>query len=303
MLARLVAGLSVAATPVALRAVEPAPPGDVERGSAPATSAEPPAGPARGVGFFFASDFTSAYFFRGILQERDGFIWQPYGGVTLTVATDLAGGIIDEVAVSLASFNSIQSADTGAVHSPRSWYESDVIAGVTVGVLDCASTNLSYVAYVFPNGAYPTGQELDWTTQLDDSAWLGAFALHPAMLWAFELDNTAFGEQKGVYLQLETKPGVTLFESADYPLTLALPLSVGLSVSDYYDVPGGANDTFGYFDAGLVASLPLSFVPAAYGAWSVNASVDVLALSDTLADVNRGDSAFVVGKGGIAFAY
>jgi len=27
------------------------------------------------------SDFTTAYFFRGILQERDGFIWQPYGEI------------------------------------------------------------------------------------------------------------------------------------------------------------------------------------------------------------------------------
>src|SRR4029078_8154549 len=33
------------------------------------------------------SDFTTAYFFRGILQERDGFIWQPYGELDFNLYT------------------------------------------------------------------------------------------------------------------------------------------------------------------------------------------------------------------------
>jgi hypothetical protein len=33
------------------------------------------------------SDFTTAYFFRGILQERDGFIWQPYGELGFNLFT------------------------------------------------------------------------------------------------------------------------------------------------------------------------------------------------------------------------
>ena len=87
-------------------------------------------------------------------------------------------------------------------------------------------------------------------------------------------------------------------------LTLALPLTVGLSVSDYYEEgPGGDNDTFGYFDGGIVASVPLAFVPADYGSWSASASFDVLALSGTLARANRGDGTFFVGKGGLAMTY
>lgn len=288
----------------AAAAEETMPAGSVESGSAPATAIQPDEGPNGGkVALSVGSDFTNAYFFRGILQERDGFIWQPYGGVTITLAEDVGAGVIDNIDLSFGSWNSVHTRQTGAVSGPANWFESDVIVGFNVGLWDFVSTNVSYIAYTFPNGAYPTAQEIDWTISFDDSGLLGAFALNPSMLWAFEVDNTAFGDQEGIYLQLGVKPGVTLFEEADYPLTLALPLTLGLSVSDYYEEPGGDDDTFGYFDAGFVASVPLSFIDSAYGSWSVTAGVDVLVLSDTLERVNRNDEAFVVGKAGISFVY
>lgn len=211
--------------------------------------------------------------------------------------------MINNIDLAFGSWNSVHTRQTGAVSGPGNWFESDVIVGFNVGLWDFVSTNVSYIAYTFPNGAFPTAQEIDWTISFDDSGLLGAFALNPSMLWAFEVDNTAFGDHEGIYLQLGVKPGVTLFEEADYPLTLALPLTLGLSVSDYYEEPGGDNDTFGYFDAGLVASVPLSFIDSAYGEWSVSAGVDVLVLSDTLKRVNKDDEAFVVGKAGISFSY
>lgn len=294
------------ATPFAARAEEPAPPGTVEAGSDAATTAEPPATNNGKVAFSVGSDFTTAYFFRGILQERDGFIWQPYGGITFKLAEDIGYGVIDNIDFSLGTWNSIQSNQTGATSAPANWYESDVLVGFTMGLWGFVSTNITYAAYTFPNGAYSVVQELDWTTTFNDSELLGPFALNPSMLWAFEVDSTAFGDtnQEGIYLGLGVKPGVVLFEEAEYPLTLALPLTVGLSVSNYYDEgPGGDNDTFGYFDGGIVASVPLSFISSDYGSWSASASFDVLALSGTLARANRGDGTFFVGKGGIAFSY
>ena len=256
----LVLTLCLAATPFAAWGEEAAPAGEVESGSTPATTAEPPATNNGKVALSVGSDFTTAYFFRGILQERDGFIWQPYGGVTFKLAEDIGYGVINNIDFSLGTWNSVQTNQTGATGGPANWYESDVIAGFTVGLWDFVTTNISYVAFTFPNGAYPTAQELDWTIGFNDSELLGAFALNPSMLWVFEVDGTAFGDKEGIYLGLGVKPGVTLFEEAEYPLTLALPLTVGLSISDYYEVPGGEDDTFGYFDAGLVASVPLSFI-------------------------------------------
>lgn len=299
----LVLTLCLALVPLTAAAEQPAPAGDVEPGSTPATTSEP-SGPNTGkVALAAGSDFTTAYFFRGILQERDGFIWQPYGGVTITLAEDIGAGVINNIDLTFGTWNSVHTKKTGATSSPSNWFESDVIAGFNVGLWDFVSTNISYVAFTFPNGAYATAQELDWTIAFDDSSLLGPFALNPSMLWVFEVDGTAFGDHEGIYLGLGAKPEVTLFEDADYPLTLALPLTLGLSVSDYYEEPGGDNDTFGYFDAGLVASVPLSFIDSAYGSWSVSASFDVMALSGTLARANRGDGTFFIGKAGIAWEY
>jgi hypothetical protein len=276
----------------------------VEAGSDPAATAEPPPSNSGKISLSVGSDFTNAYFFRGILQERDGFIWQPYGGVTFKLAEDVGYGVIDNIDFSLGSWNSVQSEQTFASGSgPANWFESDVIVGFTMGLWGFVSTNISYIAYTFPNGAFSTAQELDWTIAFNDSELLGPFALNPSMLWAFEVDSTAFGDQEGIYLGLGVKPAVTLFEEAEFPVTLALPLTVGLSVSDYYEVPGESDDTFGYFDAGLVASVPLSFISSDYGSWSVSAAVDYLALSGTLADANEGNGGYWVGKGGIAFSY
>jgi hypothetical protein len=291
--------------PALALAEEPAPPGTVEPGSTPQeTTAEPPKTNSGRVALSLGMDFTTAYFFRGIMQERDGFIWQPYAGVGFTLWEGGDEDLIDNLIFNIGSWNSIQSKQTLAVSGPANWYESDVITGFTLGLADVLSANVSYIAYTYPNGAFPTVQELDAGLSLNDSEWLGAFALYPSMTWAFEVDNTAFGPNEGIYLQLGAKPSVVLFEEAEYPLTLALPLTLGLSVSDYYEEgDGGDDDTFGYFDAGIVASVPLSFISSDYGSWSASASFDVMALSGTLARVNRGDGTFFIGKGGVAMTY
>jgi hypothetical protein len=283
----------------------PAQPGEVEPGSTPQAADEPPAANKGRLSFGFGMDFTTAYFFRGIQQERDGFIWQPYGGISVTLYEGAEGDFINSASFDLGSWNSVQSEQTLASGSgPGNWYESDITTGFSLGLVKLLSANVTYIAYTYPNGSFATVQELDAGLSLDDSEWLGPFALQPSMVWAFEVDNTAFGGNEGIYLQLGAKPSVVLFEEAEYPLTLALPLTVGLSVSDYYEEgPGGDNDTFGYFDGGLVASVPLAFVPSEYGSWSASASVDVLALSGTLARANRGDGTFFVGKGGLAMEY
>lgn len=282
----------------------PAPAGSVETGSLPQETEEP-AAPNKGrVAFSLGMDFTTAYFFRGILQERDGFIWQPYGGVGITLYEGAEGDFVNSLIFNVGSWNSVQSKQTLAVSGPANWYESDVITGFTLGMAEDFTANVSYIAYTYPNGAFPTVQELDASLAFNDSEYLGAFALQPSMTWAFEVDNTAFGPNEGIYLQLGAKPSVVLFEEAEYPLTLALPLTVGLSVSNYYEEgPGGDDDTFGYFDAGIVASVPLAFISSDYGSWSASASFDVLALSGTLARANRGDGTFFIGKGGLAMAY
>src|SRR5262245_15117818 len=70
------------------------------------------AGPNTGnVSFSLGMDFTTAYFFRGILQERDGFIWQPYGEINMPVYVD-EGAALSKVTPFVGNWNSVQSEKT-----------------------------------------------------------------------------------------------------------------------------------------------------------------------------------------------
>src|SRR5512145_1806963 len=67
--------------------------------------------------FSGGNDFTTAYFFRGILQERDGFITQPYGevGVKLHEAEE---GPVRGFTLFAGLWNSIHGKQTGNVSGP-----------------------------------------------------------------------------------------------------------------------------------------------------------------------------------------
>lgn len=247
-------------------------------------------------------DFTTAYFFRGILQERNGFIMQPYA--TLGFSLYEGDGLIRSWGASVNTWNSFQTDKTLASGSgPGNWYESDINVATSVGLAGGLTMGGTYTAYTYPNGAYPTVQELSLGLGFNDTEWLGAFALQPSLLFAFEVDNTALGANEGVYMQIGAKPSYTLFSDAKYPLTLGLPLNVGLSLSDYYEGPDGKDETFGFFQFGLVGSIPLAFIPPTYGSWAAAAEIDVYVLGDNLSAYNFDDDVYPVGRLGLSMAF
>jgi hypothetical protein len=232
-----------------------------------------PAGAAPNTGklsFTFGNDFTTAYFFRGILQERDGFITQPYGeiGIKLYESED---GPVKGFSLFAGSWNSIHGEQTLNVSGPDNWYESDAYGGAKLNMFGNTEAKLSYIAYTYPNGAFPTVQEIDASVGLNDSEWLGAFALNPSVLVAAEIDKTALGTNRGWYMQLGVRPGGTLIEHDTYPLSIAFPVNLGLSLSKYFDLSSTDDDTFGFLQAGAVLSVPLAFIPEDYGSWSASA--------------------------------
>src|SRR3954471_17059762 len=162
-------------------------------------------------------DFTSAYFFRGLLQEAGGAIGQPYG--------DIAFSLKHGITVDVGTWNSVHStANVG------NWYESDYFGSVTftAGKL---KPGLLYTSYTSPADRFSTVQELAGALGIDDSK--SAFPLAPKIVLAFELgDGEADGGQnKGTYLELGVKPGIKLAPKA----TLYVPVKTGLSVNHYYE--------------------------------------------------------------------
>ncbi|MEO8602794.1 MAG: hypothetical protein ABI629_09475 [bacterium] len=306
---RLLAAGVFALTAARLQAAEePAPPEEPAREDilgTPETNEEAP-GPNQGrVSFSFNSDFTTAYVFRGIVLERDGFIWQPSADIALKVYE--GDGFLKTASLNFGIWNSVQSEHTDARGTgPSNLYETDYYPGFTLGWSPGIETSLTYTIYTSPNGAFSTVQQLDLGLAYDDSELLGPFAFSPTATFSFELENTSFGNKKGDYFELTGEPGIDLSLPFDpdgnYPITASLPLALGLSMNDYYE-DGTHNQTFGFFSFGVGLSMPLSFIPKDLGAWSVGTAINVYCLSQTLKQVAENDNPFPVGTASISMEY
>lgn len=248
-------------------------------------------------------DFTTAYFFRGILQEKDGFIAQPYADMTFNLYEGSNG--LNSIGATVGIWNSVQSESPGMPTDPKGWYEADIYGGVTFGLFDKWEAGATYTIYTSPNGAFNSTQEIAFSLAYDDSDLLGAFSLSPNILFAIEFQGAgATGPDLGTYFALNVEPGLTVIESEKYPVTLSVPLTLGLGLGDYYQNPTtGESSTFGYFDAGVKLSMPLGFIPADFGTWEVYIKGDFLFLGGATEAINGGDDFEAIGTIGIALAY
>jgi hypothetical protein len=276
-------------------------------GSASRVAAADEPGPNTGrISLNLGAEIPSRYYFRGILQEREDFILQPYGDITFKLYE--GKGPLSTLSLTLGVWNSLHWGPTGLdgvnTVDPKVWYEADFFATLSAVLFEDFTAGLTYTAYMSPNDAFKTAQEVSVNLSYNDARWLGAFALNPTVLLAFETSGQAdAGAHRGGLIQIGVAPGFTLFKDAAYPLSFSFPVAVGLSLYDYYEFGTGENDTFGVFSAGAKASLPLKFIPAAFGNWQVRASVLWYHFGDNTTQVNRGSRDSVVGLFGLAVSY
>ena len=253
-------------------------------------------------------DFTTAYFFRGILQERDGFIIQPYGEVGVALfkgKNDDSKGDWSGLSLFGGTWASLHSQETNhQASSLDAFYENDWYGGLQAQFMDNkVTTRAFYIAYTSPSDAFKTVQEVDLSAALDDSEWLGAFALKPSILFATETQNTAMGTESGEYLELGVAPSYPIVDSETMPMTLTFPVKLGLSLDDYYELSENNEDTFGYASTGVKLSFPLTFIPEDYGAWSASGGVNVYYFGNNTRTLNHEDEVWAVGTWGVSMAY
>jgi hypothetical protein len=264
--------------------------------AAPTTAAsqpapDPPA--AKPVTLTLGSDFPTAYFFRGIFQEDKGFIMQPFVDVGIAAAPGLT--------INAGLWNSVHSGPSGADNDDgrSAWYETDFYASATFQA-GKVKPGVLYTSYTSPNDAFNTVQELALVLAVDDSA--SKIALNPKAILAFELDGQADGgSSKGTYLELGVRPVFPLAAHDKYPLTLAVPAKMGLSLNDYYEGVDGS-DTFGYFDLGGILSVPLAFMNGKT-TWEIHGGVDILWFGGNMKALNGGDGVKAVGVIGFSMIY
>lgn len=284
-------------------------------------SAASAAGPNQGrVSLSVGFDITNFYLFRGIPQENAEFIIQPYTDIGFDLHK--GDGLINSLDLNVGTWNSFHSNQTGASEigtEPDSWYESDLYAGITMGILEDWETGVVYNVLTSPNDAFATIHEIQLSLGYDDSGLLGDWALSPTATMIFEVQNQADnGDDEGIYLELGFGPSFTFNEGAAYPVTLSIPVKLGFSVDDYYENGIGDDDTFGYLDLGLGLGVPLAFIPDDLGDWEATASVHLVFLGDSASDIGEvtidgtptggfgvtdGDDVFVVGLFGVSMSY
>jgi len=241
-------------------------------------------------------DFTNAYFYHGILQQDQGVIIQPAAKLTMNLVKN-DDFKLDALLGTWNSFGKNGGTNTGDLI--KDWYESDLIAGFVL-TKDKLSLTTTYTFLTSPSDAYQTVQELDFTLAFDDSDLLSKFALHPYALLGIETGSDASDgadSNPGTYLELGIAPGFS-FDLGKTPVSVSFALSVGLSLHDYYQNAAGDDDTFGYFQVGAKASVPLPFGDR-FGQWTLNAGIAGLFLGDHTRAFNHGDDAEFIATVGL----
>ena len=251
-------------------------------------------------------DVTNQYFFRGILQEKEGVIAQPWVDFVFPIreGKDMA------LSFNIGIWNSLHGGPTGSGGAGMTMhYELDAYAGIGVDFAGNLSGSVTYVVLSSPNSAFATVQELDVSISFDDSGLFGGgssrfLGFQPSVLVVFELDGQSDGGgDEGIYLELGIEPSLVLIEDESQPISASFPVAAGLSLSNYFEGAMGSEEFFGFAQGGVSLSTPLSFIPARMGSWSLSGGVSILFLGDNLETINGGDNSEVIVSFGLGIGF
>jgi hypothetical protein len=238
-------------------------------------------------------DVRNAYMFRGVRQDNTGTIAWPSADVGLGVHAAEHG--LTSARVHVGTFNSLHSGWAGAGGpSGKSWYESDVYTTLSLGFANAVALDTTFTGYRSPNDMFTTVKELSFKATVDRPI-AGGASLAPYALVAFELDTEPGigqldgGFKAGKYLELGTTPGHSLRR-----VGIAVPVKVGLSIGNYYEL-AGEDHPFGFVSVAGIATMPI-------GRWiNVHGGAQFEHLGTTTKAFNGGDASEVTASIGVAF--
>ena len=246
-------------------------------------------------------DLRNAYMFRGILQDDTGIIAWPYADLALGLHSGDGG--LKSVSVHVGTTNSLNSGVAGSDgRSGKPWYESDVCASLGLRFGGGVSVAATYTAYTSPNSMFTTVKEVGLRLAVDDGSGQRAAVVNPYALVAFELDTQPGigqldgGLHAGKYLELGIAPTYGAKR-----LNIGVPVKLGLSVGDYYEL-AGKDRKFGYASFAGIVTVPLGGIASSNG-WNVHGGVEYQVLGDMPKAINDGDSSKVIGSVGVGFSY
>jgi hypothetical protein len=244
-------------------------------------------------------DFPSVYFFRGIRQELEPKLTMfPIGDVGISLYSGDGG--IKSAGLNFGVWNSLNTGSSGLDADPekRIHYEQDFYVSLSLGFGAGMTVTPMFTTYTSPNGSFGTVNEISLK-------FAHASKYAPYGLVAFELSGQADGgSEEGVYAELGVGPS---WQLAGGPATLAVPVKLGFSLSDYYELEG-EDEPFGYVDVGVLFTVPFTSVPGRFGSWNVHGGFNFLGFGDGTKAFNvksDGDTSAgqVIASIGIGFSY
>lgn len=236
-------------------------------------------------------DLVSSFFNYGVLQENKGAIAQTYVDVSRTVFQ--GDGFVTNVTLGLELWTSLHSAETGATKDSKvpQWYEFDYFLPLSVTLAKRSIITLTYFEFYSPNGAFSPVRAGQVNLAFDDEPIFHSVAMHPHITVLYNFRGViSIDRSDAWYYELGISPGLVVNKKGSYPLTLKLPLTLGLGDGHFY--PG---DAYGYFSAAINGSMPLKFLPKSFGCWAANAGFTYYNLGSATAEVsaNRDENAYV----------
>ena len=186
-------------------------------------------------------DFLNQYMFRGIRQNSTGIAMWP--AVDLGIAAYSGDGGFKGVGINFGTWNSLHTGDTGAgrPRSGKMWYESDFYATLGFGLRRRQSLSAPPTPPTpARTTASPRSRRSVSSSASTTAARLGRAAVKPYVLLAQEFDTDIAtgqadgGDNAGTYMEIGIAPGYYGISQA----SIAFPIKVGFSLSDYYELAG-----------------------------------------------------------------
>ena len=230
-----------------------------------------------------AIDFPKVYFFRGIRQEADPKLTTFVAGdLGISLLSD-GSGAVKTAGINLGTWNAFMTGSSGS-DGPQdgAFYESDLYAGLTLGFGNVSFTPM-FTAYTSPNDMFKTVKEISFKVAHANRA--ASYALVAFEIGGDDSGQADAGSELGTYLELGIGPSWGI---ADGKATLAVPIKLGLSLKDYYEL-NGEDQKFGYLVGGALIT-----VPFADGKANIHGGVDFYGLGDATKAANNGDAGEVI---------
>jgi len=213
-----------------------------------------------------------------------------YGDRSTTfVFTNIDVAITDDLGIYFGAWGDVNDNTNSAIGGDIQ--EVDVWVGANYAI-DIVTLGAAYQRW---NYASDVEEIVDLSVGLDDSAWMGDYALSPKLVWHIRTSGNG-GQEPGSALVASIGPGFDLTDS----VSLTIPAGVAFFMDE--DFQGGTEDGYAYSYLGASVGVPLEFIPSDYGVWNMNFDLIGYSTEEDAIPGNPEDS-FLTASVGLTLAF